>query len=260
MATIALCECYGMSRDKVVGAAAQRAINFIGAAQNRATGGWRYHPGEEGDTSVFAWQLSALKSGERSGLTVSNDSFELAKKWLKSVAKTAPDGSSNGRFSYQPDGGATPSMSAAGLLCSQYLSHASRTDEAMVRGVKYLMENQPSEKARNVYYWFYANQVLHNMHDSDWDTWNRQQRAILIASQAHEGCAAGSWDPDKPSRDAWGPQGGRVMTTSLSCLILEETYWHGKWYFRPQEQTDKKPDASHGDPAKPTKDDGASGK
>ena len=28
LATIALCQCYGMSRDKVVGAAAQRAINF----------------------------------------------------------------------------------------------------------------------------------------------------------------------------------------------------------------------------------------
>ena len=114
-------------------------------------------------------------SGERAGLSVKKETFELAKKWLQSVAKTAPDGSSNGRFSYQPGDSATPSMTAAGLLCSQKLSHGSRPDEATVRGVKYLMENQPSEKARNVYYWFYANQVLHNVYDSDWDTWNRQQ-------------------------------------------------------------------------------------
>ena len=51
------------------------------------------------------------------------------------------------------------------------------------------------------------------------------------------------------------------MTTSLSCLILEETYWHGKWYFRPDESTDNKStDAPHGEPPKPTNDDGATGK
>ena len=56
------------------------------------------------------------------------------------------------------------------------------------------------------------------MADKDWDTWNRKMRKILVASQAREGCATGSWDPDKPTRDAWGPQGGRIMQTSLSCL------------------------------------------
>ena len=85
-------------------------------------------------------------------------------------------------------------MSAVGLLCSQKLLHMSRTDAATVGGVKYLMASQPSENARNVYYWFYANQVLHNMQDRDWDTWNRTQRKILVTSQAREGCAAGSWD------------------------------------------------------------------
>lgn len=62
LAAIALCEDYGISRDKTVGVAAQKAINFIQAAQNTKTGGWRYHPGEEGDTSVVGWQLMALKS------------------------------------------------------------------------------------------------------------------------------------------------------------------------------------------------------
>ena len=41
LATIALCEDYGMSHDKAVGRAAQKAINFIQAAQNTKTGGWR---------------------------------------------------------------------------------------------------------------------------------------------------------------------------------------------------------------------------
>ena len=114
-------------------------------------------------------------------------------------------------------------MSAVGILCSQYL-HAGRSDPVITGGVRYLMANQPDPSERNVYYWYYATQVLHNMADKDWDVWNRKMRKILVDSQAREGCASGSWDPDGPVRDAWGPQGGRVMVTSLSCLTLEVYY------------------------------------
>jgi hypothetical protein len=34
----------------------------------------------------------------------------------------------------------------------------------------------------------------------------------------------GSWDPDKPTRDAWSEPGGRLMVTSLSTLTLEVYY------------------------------------
>ncbi len=61
IAAIAMCEEYGMTHDKFVRDAAQKSINFIEAAQNTQSGGWRYHPGEEGDTSVLGWQLMALK-------------------------------------------------------------------------------------------------------------------------------------------------------------------------------------------------------
>ena len=38
------------------------------------------------------------------------------------------------------------------------------------------------------------------------------------------GCAAGSWDPQRPSPDPWGAQGGRLMTTCLAALTLEVYY------------------------------------
>ncbi len=227
IAAIALCEEYGMTKDKMVGAAAQKAINFIMAAQNTQTGGWRYHPGEEGDTSVLGWQLMALKSAELAGLKVNPAALQGTKKWLASVSQSVPGGSSgglgNGQFAYQPGGAPTPTMSSVGLLCGQYL-HAGRQDPVIVGGVQYLLANQPDTQARNVYYWYYASQVMHNMFDKDWDTWRRKMRHVLVTTQSREGCAAGSWDPDKPVRDPWGAAGGRLMVTSLCCLTLEVDY------------------------------------
>jgi hypothetical protein len=70
LATIALCEAYGMTGDRVFGDAAQRAIHFIERAQNPKTGGWRYAPGEEGDTSVVRWAGMAVQSAQRAYLRV----------------------------------------------------------------------------------------------------------------------------------------------------------------------------------------------
>jgi hypothetical protein len=237
LATIALCECYAMSKDKNVGRAAQKAINFIQAAQNIKTGGWRYHPGDEGDTSVLGWQLMALKSAQMAGLSVNPAALDATKKYLQTVAVGAANGASSGagggEFAYQPDGAPSPTMSAVGLLCNQYL-HAGKTDPVIVGGVRYLMANLPDADSPNVYYWYYASQVMHNMDDHDWDTWNRKMRKILVESQSRDGCSTGSWDPDKPNRDAWGTQGGRIMMTSFATLTLEVYY-----RFMPLYRTDR---------------------
>ena len=45
---------------------------------------------------------------------------------------------------------------------------------------------------------------MHNQPGPQWDAWNRKMRRILIDTQSKEGCAAGSWDPDKPTKDIWG--------------------------------------------------------
>jgi len=70
LATITLCEAYGLTHSNKIRIAAQQAVNFIQSAQNASTGGWRYTPGEEGDTSVVGWQVMALKSAHMAGLQV----------------------------------------------------------------------------------------------------------------------------------------------------------------------------------------------
>jgi hypothetical protein len=68
IATLALCEAYGMTKgdpktlDQQLGTAARRAVDYIVRAQNDASGGWRYSPNFESDTSVFGWAMMALKS------------------------------------------------------------------------------------------------------------------------------------------------------------------------------------------------------
>ena len=226
IATAALCEAYGLSGDRNVGDAAQPAVNYIIAAQNKQDNGWRYNPGDPGDTSVDRLadhgpaqrQVGRLEGG-RARATAP---LELADKWLDLV-KTGPNDS---QFQYQPGTGATPTMTAVGLLGRQYL-HAKRDDPLMTDGVKYLMNNLPDMKMHNIYYWYYGTQVLHNYGGKEWDTWNRRHAGVahrqpdpgqVILRQRKLG--PGQSRP----RTSGAPQGGRLMLTALSCLTLEVYY------------------------------------
>jgi hypothetical protein len=217
LATIALSEAYGMTSDREVGRAAQAAVNFILAAQNTADGGWRYNPGEPGDTSVVGWQLMALKSAHMAGLEVGGSVFSGTSKWLDSVS--VHDGA---EYAYQPGQGPVATMTSVGLLCRQYLG-AKRNSPALSGGMTYLLNHLPDEQFPNIYYWYYATQVMHNMSGPEWDAWNHKMRELLVHTQVRDAdeCANGSWAPEK---DAWGRRGGRLMQTSLSTLTLEVYY------------------------------------
>jgi hypothetical protein len=221
LATIALCEAYALTRDQNVGEAANKAVRFIELAQNQATGGWRYVPGEEGDTSVLGWQVMALKSAQMAGIGVNSMAFEGARKFLHSVA----EGKNRGLYKYLPydQHGVKSSMTAVGMLCQQYIGIA-RNDPSMLEGKQHLLANLPDvNRDRDIYYWYYATLVMHNFMGPEWDRWNRQMRRTLIDTQCKGGCAEGSWDPQQPSVDAWA-RAGRVYMTAMSTLTLEVYY------------------------------------
>jgi S1-C subfamily serine protease len=214
LATIALCEAYGLSKDLTLRSAAQMAVNYIVNAQNKTDGGWRYNPGDRGDTSVTAWQVTALKSAKLAGLNVRAASFTAASKWLDSVAINGGT-----EYTYQPGVFTAATMTSAGLLCRQYLG-AKRDNPMLTGGVSYLMNHLPDEAQSNIYYCYYANQVMHKWGGNEWDAWHGKMRDLLLRTQVRnaDACANGSWDPTK---DAWGKYGGRVMMTSLAALILQ---------------------------------------
>jgi hypothetical protein len=212
IATMALCEAYAMTGDNSrLRQAAQEAADFIVRAQDPRGGGWRYQPGQRGDTSVIGWQLMALKSARLANLKVPQDSIQLAANFLKSVQ------SENGAVYGYTNPRGRPSTTAVGLLCRMYLGWNLR-HPALRRGVEILDATGPSPN--DMYYNYYATQVLFHWGGKPWEVWNEKMRRRLVDSQRHDGHAVGSWDPN----DLHGNTGGRLYMTCLCVMTLEVYY------------------------------------
>jgi hypothetical protein len=222
MASIALCEAFALTGDEQLRAPAQQAIDFIVAAQHRA-GGWRYEPREAGDTSVVGWQLMALKSGQMAHLHVPAQTFERCGLYLD----RAQVDKVGARYGYQPGHRDTPAMTAESLLCRQYLGWP-KDHPGLKTGVDSLLaDHLPDADRPNIYYWYYATQVMHHFGGSHWETWNEQMRKVLVESQETQGHAAGSWAPRGRGNDGgFADRGGRIYMTALVLCTLEVYYRH----------------------------------
>jgi hypothetical protein len=237
IASIALCEAYGMTQDPALRQPAQRAIDFIVQAQHPRRGGWRYAPGVGADTSVSGWMVMALRSGELANLTVPVDTWRRVEVWLEMAQASsdqpelfrynplAPNTVSQGHGRHP-----TKSMTAVGLLMRMYTGWR-RDDLQMTAGADYLLNNLPElgtsrDPQRDTYYWYYATQVMFHMRGPYWDRWNSQLHELLTSTQQQTGPLAGSWDPQFPLPDRWASQAGRLYVTTMNLLSLEVYYRH----------------------------------
>jgi hypothetical protein len=222
-AAIALCESYALTRAELLRDPAQRAIDFIVAAQHEE-GGWRYEPRQPGDLSVVGWQLMALRSAQMAYLNVPQDTLLKAARFLNSV-QASPR---SGQFGYMPGQHPKVTMTAEGLLCRQY-SGWRHNNPAMRNGVEWLLKNHPPRRqSPNMYYWYYGTQAMHHMGGSSWNEWNDAMRDLLVSMQSRKGHEAGSWTPGG-GHDA---QGGRLYMTALAVCTLEVYYRHLPLYRR----------------------------
>lgn len=221
LVTIALSEAFAMTHDAELRPAVAGAIEFLVATQH-TQGGWRYFPGQPGDTSVVAWELMALKSAQFSRIKVPPKVFGGIDRFLGSVASMR-----GSQYAYMPErkSNPTPSMTAAGLLCRMYLDW-NETSGGLRAGVHFLDEHGPEPD--DMYYNYYATQVLHHWGGEEWNRWNRVMRDHLINTQVRRTHADGSWDV----ADRHGNMGGRLYMTSLALLTLEVYYRHLPLYQR----------------------------
>jgi hypothetical protein len=215
MATIALAEVYALTRDPDIRAPLERAVDYILRAQHGTTGGWRYQPGDPGDTSVFGWQVMALRSARLGGLEIPDEAMQRSDKWLDKVG----GGRNGGHYGYE-NRNPNPAMVAEGMFCRQLLGHPP-TDKRMMESAKYVGANLPTVRKKDYYYWYYGCLALYQHKGPHWEEWNERMREILVNSQERNGKHAGSWNPQG---DHHGSRMGRVVSTALSTLSLEVYY------------------------------------
>ena len=215
IASIALCEAYGISKDKRLREPAERSIAYTLAAQSKSKGGWRYDPGEDSDTSITGWQYMALHSARLAGLKVPEENFERARKWLD----TAGGGKHGGLYGYQGPGVKWPAMIATGMFCRQ-LDLVAPTSPMQMESAQQLKMTPMKKRQPDYYYIYYATLALYQHQGPIWRDWNVSLKNVLPNLQEKTGSLEGSWNP---SRGLAGT-GGRVTSTALATLSLEVYY------------------------------------
>jgi hypothetical protein len=245
---LALCEAYGMTKDRgMLLAGAQAAINYI-QRQQGVNGSWGYSVAtpSTGDTSIVGWQLQALQAAKLSKDIVVDP--KVIKKAIEFL-DLAGLGSRKSAYGYANSTGAGPgtSLTAVGLLC-RYYTGWEPTNAGYAEGTVGLMGRAPAgttkkpqpmkdgkyvHPALDMYYYYYATQVVHFFEGDEWRDWNEGPKGAdgtrkggmrdwLVELQVtKQGANQGSWDPDKAFI---GQQCGRVGTTAMCVLTLEAYY------------------------------------
>jgi hypothetical protein len=215
LATLALSELWGMTRDKqddeAIQKALEAAVRVILRSQNDG-GGWRYQPQVDAgqDTSVTVMIFVALASARQAGIVVPNETITKVMKYLKTA--WIPE---TGAFAYVPGGqsykstGGTPACTAGGAYAAQL---AGQRDSEMVAGsLRYLEKQAPGIFGNAPFYYYahyYAIQAMVQAGDEQYAAWYPKIRDALITKQTANG--------------AWGDRRGEAgaYQTPMAIIIL----------------------------------------
>jgi hypothetical protein len=157
----------------------------------------------------------ALESARSSRIGVPPAVFLGAERFLNRVQIER-----GARYGYEDARREGPSTTAVGLLCRMYLGWR-HDSPALGRGVRTLSRRGPSRN--DMYYNYYATQVLHHWGGEEWRNWNLVMRDWLVDTQDTAGHARGSW---RPTSALGSSHGGRLYQTALSIMTLEVYYRH----------------------------------
>ena len=240
IATLAMCEAYGLSNYRSLKPTAQRAINYLQAHRN-PYGCWRYQrQAGDNDMSVTGWAVLACVSAREFGLLIDQKALGYADSYIDEMTDA------NGRIGYIDKGGLssrhrgateidfpadrTECMTAVGLLCKCFLGHDPKKSPMMDQQAKVLMR-KPPQWSRDTkgswadhYYWYYGTYAMYQVGGPAWNQWSKAINDAVVKKQRADGNPKGSWDPE----DAWGADGGRVYSTAILALTLEASYRYAR--------------------------------
>jgi hypothetical protein len=235
VAALALSEAYGMTASSPLKEPAQKAIDFLIAAQNPGKG-WRYSAKcGDNDTSVSGWAVMALKSAELSDLQFPKEiAFGGAINWLneaterENYSRVGYNAAKTGKV-YVPGKNEQfehhESMSAVAVMSRIFIQKKKGPE---MNSINLLVQDLPVWQTNKVdfYYWYYTTLALFQYDGPDgpmWKKWNEPMRNTIVANQhtGKDGCRNGSWDADQ---DRWGFEGSRVYGVALNAMSLEVYY------------------------------------
>jgi hypothetical protein len=160
----------------------------------------------------------------------------------------AGSGQNKSVYGYGGPGGApATALTAIGLLCRYYVGGWRSETAGFAEGAKGLMRHAIAGRSggqlRELYYYYYATQVVRFYGGEEWKTWNEGRVGPdgkrnggmpdwLLSLQVKAPTNRGSWNPEM---GAFGVNCGRLGTTCM-CLLTLEVYYR---YTPESEKTEK---------------------
>jgi hypothetical protein len=215
IAMLAISECALLTGDARLASSSRAAARFIVNAQDTDGGGWRYAPGQTGDTSVFGWEIMALHTAELLGFQIPSETRRLAQHYIA----TACSGPGNVLASYQPGVDSTQTMTSE-MIFARILLGEHLPDADVQYATDFLSGYPPDASHPDLYCWYYASLCMLQMNSPSWSQWNARTRDTLIQLQTRGGFADGCWEINAKGID----RSGYIFTTAIATLTLEVYY------------------------------------
>jgi len=226
IATIALAELYGQTKDPRLKGKLESAVKLIVKCQNDE-GGWRYQARKgDADMSVTVLQVVAVRAAKNAGLEVPQATIDRAVKYVLSCYDN-----DTGGFTYQP-GNRSPGFArtAAAIyslqVCGRY------DDPHVKKGSEYIMRRAGRDRESQDREWFtyghfYAAPAQYMIGGDTWEQWYKQIQKKLISGvkQERDICY---WDVPWDNRR----EGGALYQTAVYTMILAMPYHYLPLYQR----------------------------
>jgi prenyltransferase/squalene oxidase-like repeat protein len=223
IATIALAELYGQTRDPKLKQKVDLAVKLIVNTQNQQ-GGWRYRPAiVDGDISVTVLQLVAARAALNGGIEVPQSTIDKGVSFVKLCYNPA-----SGGFTYQPHGNPPGfARTAAAIYSLQVCGHYD--DKEIKTGADYLL-NKPLVKSGEWFTYgnFYAAPAMYMIGGKTWETWYDKMKKTLMEQSTNRKTEGDMvwWEP-------FDGQGvGPVYATAVYTTILAMPYHYIPLYQR----------------------------
>ena len=243
IATYALCEAFGMTRNPNIRDAADKALDHIVRGQH-PSGGWDYNmrQSERDDTSYMGWCAQALKAAQMADFYHDPEALERASRLC--VRGFKKNGFQDGGFGYT--GPQKGGLTGVGTLCLQF--HHAESDPYVKNSLANIIYGwlpewtgysparaargdkleAPSDLSAKVvsggskqYYYYYATQAVFQNGGDKWDRWNERMwpsyvsaQFVVPAGEAGSSCTCGA-------------AGGRCL-----CHGLKEPYRDAEGKYR----------------------------